>query len=102
MDAVSSNISATVWGFIFVAIKYGISNEAISVFVDVVTAVFIKFTCFRISSNFRSKNLVAYSQEMHASLLNASADFLHLNYRLRDLHHMQHTVGILLRSRVDK
>jgi hypothetical protein len=45
---------------------------------------------------------VAYSQEMHVLLLNAWADFLHLNYRLRELHYIQRTVDFLFRSQADK
>jgi hypothetical protein len=65
-----------------------------SAFVEVVAAVFIKFTCFCISSNFRRRILVAYSQKMHVLLLNSCANFLHFTYHMREFH----TVDVLLRK----
>jgi hypothetical protein len=56
MAACSSNVSPMVQGFLLLAIKYDIWDEARSAFVDVVTAVFIKFNCFHTSRNFRSNN----------------------------------------------
>jgi hypothetical protein len=39
---------------------------------------------------------------MHVSSLNAYTDFLYLSYCLREHHHIQHTMGVLLHSLVDK
>lgn len=49
MAAGSRNVIRVVWGILFLAIKYETLIEATSDFEEAVTAVFIKFSCFRVS-----------------------------------------------------
>jgi hypothetical protein len=56
MAASNSGVSPMVWGFLFLAMKWQFSYEALNDYVQVVTAILIKFSCFHISSNFCPKN----------------------------------------------
>jgi hypothetical protein len=52
MAAGSTNVFLMVRGFLFLAIKYELSEEARSAFVKVVIAVLIEFECLQISGSF--------------------------------------------------
>jgi hypothetical protein len=64
--------------FYFWQLNMRSQNEARRAFVDVVTAVFMKLAVSTLLAIFIQRILVVYSQEM-CVLLNAFADFLHLN-----------------------
>lgn len=72
---------------------YEVTNEARSALVAVVTTVFMKFSSFRLSCMFVRRILVAYSQEMRV-LLDVFSYLLRIHYRLRELRHVQQTLGI--------
>lgn len=73
MTSSSSHVSPMVWGFLFLSIKNKILYEAWSTFVEVLTAIFMKFRYFAFLKTSIQRILVAYLQVMHVFLLNTQA-----------------------------
>jgi len=64
----SNRVSLILGGFLSLEIKCEFHSEAGIAFVLVLNATFVKTSCYRVNSIFRSKILVAGSQQMHFSM----------------------------------
>jgi len=68
MTTGSNSVSVILGGFLSLEIKSEFHSEAGIAFVLVLTAIVVKTSCYRVNSIFRSRILVAGSQQMRFSV----------------------------------